>query len=423
MKTMRRILSRSIAALLMCGGHAWVPAASAQTTTSSLSAGGAHVCHLGGDRTVQCLGDNYFGQLGIGNFTDQSKLVKISTLADVKQVAAGRYHTCAVQTNGNVSCWGDNYFGQLGNGNTAIQNRPVSVSGLSNVLVVAAGNSFSCALKSDGYVACWGLAFGKPLELGDNFQASDLESLVNAQPKNLTPVKISGLENVVAIAAGALHLCALKKDTTVACVGYNSGGELGLGNFESQSSPAIVPGLSQVVKLTAGFAHTCAITQDGSAWCWGTNSSGQLGVTLKRTCAPFASKEECAMLDKMSDKLPPITDSGSINVPTQVYRLKDVVDITAGGFHTCALSKTGALSCWGENRYGQLGFLGAINPTQPVLPNGGYTANQYLPATVSAVSDVVNIAAGLNNTCVLHSDDSFDCYGKMTKIRDLFPDE
>ncbi len=44
-------------------------------------------------------------------------------------IAAGDVHTCAIVLDGGVMCWGDNQFGQLGIGNTTQQTSPVRVPG------------------------------------------------------------------------------------------------------------------------------------------------------------------------------------------------------------------------------------------------------------------------------------------------------
>ncbi len=55
-----------------------------------------------------------------------------------KSITAGYRHTCAVLSGGSVQCWGDNEFGQLGDGSTTNSSTPVTVSGITNATAVAA---------------------------------------------------------------------------------------------------------------------------------------------------------------------------------------------------------------------------------------------------------------------------------------------
>ena len=50
------------------------------------------------------------------------------------------------------------------------------------------------------------------------------------------------------------HTCALLSDTTVKCFGYNSHGQLGVGDFTNRNTPTAVPGLSGIVQLGVGCA-------------------------------------------------------------------------------------------------------------------------------------------------------------------------
>lgn len=68
---------------------------------------------------------------------------------------AGISHTVALKADGSVWAWGFNSSGQLGNGATTNSFTPVQVSGLSGVTAVAAGGDHAFALKA-GTVWAWG---------------------------------------------------------------------------------------------------------------------------------------------------------------------------------------------------------------------------------------------------------------------------
>ncbi len=240
-----------------------VPGVSGAT---ALALGDRHSCAStpGG---VLCWGANDLGQLGDGTQAPRTGAVSVAGTSGADAIAAGLAHTCAV-LGGGVSCWGAGESGQIGDGNTlAAQPEPASVKfsgGSVAARSVAAGEHHSCALLSSS-IECWGQAgFG---QLGDG-STSDRNA----------PRQVS-LINVSAIAAGRAHTCAAAGTggQELHCWGTNDSGQLATGDKVSHAQP-FATSLLQVLSLASGADHACALQTSGALLCWGRNDKGQTGV-------------------------------------------------------------------------------------------------------------------------------------------------
>ena len=140
---------------------------------------------------------------------------------------------------GTVYAWGWNVHGGLGDGTTKNRGTPVQVSGLTAVTAIAGGGFSGYALDADGTVHAWG-ANGNG-ELGDGTTTD-----------RLTPVQVSGLTGVTAIAGGFNSGYALRSNGTVHAWGANGNGELGDGTTTDRSIPVRVRILTGVTAIAGG---------------------------------------------------------------------------------------------------------------------------------------------------------------------------
>jgi alpha-tubulin suppressor-like RCC1 family protein len=345
------------------------PATVSGLVASRVSGGLTHTCALTSGGAARCWGRNSAGQLGTLLGTDEVTPAQVSGLTsgagwiaaggDVTAAEPVPSHSCAVDASGAAKCWGDGTSGQLGNvvdGSAA----PVQVTGItSGATAVATGGRHSCAIVS-GAAKCWGRNVNG--QLGNGLSGNDTNS----------PVQVTGLDTgVTSIVAGNDHTCAVKGGA-LSCWGNNTNGQVGNNSVQTTiSSPAgVTDAGANVTSVAAGLSHTCAIV-GGVVKCWGWNNYYQLGDGTN------------------VDRSVPVSVSGlGSGTPTEV---------ATGAYHSCAVLG-GAVKCWGQNNYGQLG--------------DGTTQLRTTPVGVSGLaSGVMAISSGANHTCALLTDGAIRCWG------------
>ncbi|MBW0282600.1 hypothetical protein ATN38_05020 [Rhodococcus sp. FH8] len=196
---------------------------------------------------------------------------------------------------------------------------------------------------------------------------SGVAAQAGADPVTTTSAESAG---ATALALGNSHTCALTPSATVKCWGDNQYGQLGDDTPSNRSTPAQVAGVSGATAITAGDSHTCALMPAGTAKCWGGNTNGALGAN---------------------------TEWNFSSTPVQVVGISGATAITAGKYHTCALTAGGTVHCWGDNQYGRLG--------------DGTTENRSTPVQVAGISGATAITAGGRHTCALMSAGTAKCWG------------
>jgi len=347
----------------------------------SVSAGGAHTCAVRSDHTAWCWGSNSNGQLGGGPSPGPGP-VRVKGLSGVEEVSADWVHSCAATADGAAYCWGENDGMQLGDPKAEASYpscvsggcpEPVRVVQLTGVSAVGTGARHSCAVLADGQVRCWG--FNELGQLGDGDMPNDSAS----------PSSVLGLVNAVSVVGSPWHTCAATKDGKAYCWGDNADGNLGVDDPLESDQPIAVPGVPNVAEVAVGDVHTCARTAGGHVLCFGGNAAGQLGSGTTEASATALE----------------------VSGPTGVR------SIAAGADHSCAVDGQGVVWCWGSNGTDANGD-GQPEQVTGKLGQGATIENRLKPVTVAGVNNVVAVTAGDDHTCALTAPGEIWCWGSNT---------
>ena len=202
--------------------------------------------------------------------------------------------------------------------------------------------------------------------------SGDGNHLASTSPALTQTVTVTTGTTTPVLAAGRTHTCALNSGGAAQCWGRNDQGQLGDTTTTEQHAPVGVAGLGAGVdEITTGAEHSCALTAADGIKCWGDNVYGQVGdgTTIGRTS--------------------PVDVSGLTS---------GIVLISAGFWHTCAVTDTGGVKCWGRNQYGQLG--------------DGTQTDRSLPVNVVGLgSGVMGLSSGQTQTCALTVTGGVKCWG------------
>lgn len=313
----------------------------------SLSAGSNHMCGIDQAGKAYCWGISEYGKLGNGSSSTVRDPVAVDTSGvlagkTLSKISAGEYHTCAIDVGGKAYCWGgDGSFGVLGNNTTAGSYAPVAVDTTGvlagKTLIDISANLYnSCALDSDGQAYCWGDGGNGKLGNGNTIQFN--------YPVLVTmPIG----KQFAQLASGSEHTCALDTTNSIYCWGQNAQGQIGDNTYTSwftTPSPLYSGGDAngiQFAEVRIGGNSVCARSDTGSLLCWGQNTYGQGGNnTTGNSLGPLLA-----------------TNTTSLTFSK----------IDAGAYHTCGITISAELYCWGYNLFGELGNGTTTNSLTPVL--------------------------------------------------------
>ena len=355
-----------------------------------VSVGSGHTCMLRDTGTIECQGDNQYGQATPPSGTFIS-------------VSAGGNHTCGVRSPeqaeladmssnvNNVACWGADSHGQ----STPPSGMFISVS---------AGHDHTCGVRDTGAVECWGsneILRGLPpfpVYTGQSTPPSGTFISVSAGYAHTCGVRDSeqgefadmSSSNVecwgddshgestpssgtfISVSAGSSHTCGVRNTGAVVCWGSNS---------YNQSTPPS----GTFISVSAGYGYTCGVRGTGIAECWGANDSGQLTPSASAfTSVSAGSDHACG-----------VRSTGAVECwGSDAPPLGTFTSVSVGDIHTCGIRETGTVECWGDDSQGQ-----------STPPAGTFTS----------------VSAGLRHTCGIRETGNVECWGDDSQGQSTLP--
>lgn len=273
-----------------------VPTLIPNIKAKQVSAGSVHTMVIDIDDNVLTFGNGTFIHLGLGKIQIINTPRQIPNIK-AKEVSAGNKHTAIIDIDNNVLTFGDNLVGELGLGDNRTRYIPTKIPNI-QAKHVSTGLNHTVIIDTNNNV--WAFGYGSFGQLG-------LGQGQGNQTKN-APTQIPNIK-AKQVSARYYHTVIIDIDDNVWTFGWNSYGQLGIGNYENQYVPMQIPNI-KAKQVSAGNRHTVVIDIDDNVWSFGRNDYGQLGLG----------------------------DNEDRNIPTQIPNLK-AKQVSCGEYHTVVIGK------------------------------------------------------------------------------------
>ena len=192
------------------------------------SAGNSHSLFQNDKGEIFSCGNNEDGQCGLGNFNDSQITPSLIHNAppNIVNFVCGSHQSLFLDSKGNVFSVGNNWFGQLGLGHNTNQNELNKIPNISPIKIISCVNASCYLIDFEGNLWTFGYNDFGQLGHGDITQ------------KN-TPQIVNTLKDIQQISYGCCgqHFLAKNSQNQIFVTGSNDRGQLGTGDNHSFSTP------------------------------------------------------------------------------------------------------------------------------------------------------------------------------------------
>jgi alpha-tubulin suppressor-like RCC1 family protein len=288
------------------------------------------------DGSVYGCGSNGLGSLGTGDRTNRTVLTQIPTPGGklAQKVFCGLYTTILVMTDN--TCYGVGYTPQFGMTGELGESRIINY-----VQISVPGGKIPDSIAFEEGSSIWSMTDGTFYIASSNFT-------------QLTSGVIGGKTPQI-IACGGYNSSILTTDGSIYVKGYNTNGQLGLGDTVDRYTftHLTIPDGKTPLDIVRGFNDFIVTMTDGTAYAAGYNRGGILGYTVS---------------------LFPSVSHNPVKVPSARLYNKTPLRISRGEIFSYVLMTDGTMYSAGVDYYGNLG-LGYVSGnissfTQISVPDG-----------------------------------------------------
>lgn len=402
-----------------------------------VSEGYNHALFLSYDGKGYSIGDNTYGQLGIGTTqnSDVPKAIKdengTKDLTNIKELKAGKGFSIGLSKDGDTYVWGSNDNYTLATTQSTNQVVPKKNDQIQNAIFIEAGMNNASIINEEGFVYGWGLgtygAIGNRLyettstpvlvgkedvvlnnnhiliKVGENDQIlvknktfNVIEDVIENDEMNF----VSENTNIVSVDENG-KITGLKEGYTIVVVNKK-----GTTDYRIAQITVLPAGVEiEPMALTNG-SHTVVLKADGSVWSYGVNASYELGdgTTVSKDTPVEVKFPEGIIIKQIAVGN---THNLALDVDGNVWGwgansnnsltftastpkkldLSNIKKIAANNDQSMALTEDGYLYVWGLNSNGELGTRTYEAVTKPTK--------------ITYVNDILDMAIGRNHTVLL----------------------
>jgi alpha-tubulin suppressor-like RCC1 family protein len=406
-----------------------------------ISCGYHHSLALSSNGKVYSWGYNEYGQLGIGQYSNQEipqHVIQLNNISIVK-IVCGRYHSLFLASNGDIYGCGRNSSAQIGNEMKYNSNIPIIMNDFEKFKDVSASIFDNISLaKSEfnEFYICGETCDGNLLSLTKTQCKSyhELRMIMSISRRKSQPLCYVEDQNeyadkfailgsdILNQISSQVYLATIHSYMENKSLIITDSNEIYCMNLMSEvsnnDSPKQVQEFSQIslTSIVSGATHNLALTANGKIYSWGYNNKGQLGYftssgqyrpkiinsidsSIKISCGAYHSLalSESGDVYSWGHNYRGELGNNSTSDESEPYRITKlrfmkVLDIACGYNHSIAVTDIGKCYSWGNNEFGQLGHgnnMNAFEPFQVIFPSN---------------TAIIKATCGTNHSLFLSSD-------------------